>query len=43
VIHIDGKGDMEITNGPDDARWAPDVRRPTIRDCKNNQILLESF
>ncbi len=34
---------IEITNGPDDAPWAPGTRWLMIRDSENNLILLESF
>lgn len=34
---------VNITNGPDEAPWAPGVRWATIRDTEDNVILLESF
>ncbi|MBL4811809.1 MAG: VOC family protein [Rhodobacteraceae bacterium] len=33
---------VEITDGPDDAPWAPGVRWLMIRDSESNLVLLES-
>lgn len=35
--------DVIITNGPDDAPWAPGTRWLMIRDSEGNLVLLESF
>ena len=35
--------DVNITNQPQDAPWAPGVRWATIRDTEDNVILLESL
>lgn len=42
AARLQGAG-VEITNGPDDAPWAPGVRWLMVRDTENNLILLESF
>lgn len=38
-----GEAGTEISNGPDDAPWAPGARWLMVRDPENNLILLESF
>ena len=38
-----GAANVNITNEPQDAPWAPGVRWATIRDTEENVILLESM